>query len=223
MARALSRGLAALALASLCWGIPAGAGAAQGQVPLSDVIQILRVGRMLVAVNANHSAALRVPLQVGESLLERRVRGIVGIALTNRRILAVSTHSGAWQEAAYRIPEHLTASPLLGDRLALIQTNLRVIGFDGGSGNLVERRLGPRERVVGWSVSTNVAVVVTDRRALGLSPFAGGFFAMPIGVHEAVQDLAATGNVASVTTSRRILTFRAPQGAWTSEPASIER
>ena len=81
-----------------------------------------------------------------------------------------SIHSARAGESAPPPP------PLLGDRVALVVTEQRVLGFDGGSRNLVERRLGPREQVLRTEVAANVAVVVTDRRALGLSPFAGGFF-----------------------------------------------
>ena len=46
---------------------------------------------------------------------------------------------------------------MLGDRVALVLTSRRAIGFDGGSGNLVEYRLGPRERLLTNRVGENVA------------------------------------------------------------------
>jgi hypothetical protein len=224
VARTLSGGIRSFLAAALAGlFLPAASAAAPGQVPLNDVLQILQVGRDLVAVNADSSVGLEIPLNLGERVVEQRTRGIVGVALTDRRILAVSTQSGSWQAEPYRISEFVTGSPLLGDRLALIQTNVRVIGFDGGTGNLLERRLGPQERVLRWDVSSNVAVLVTDRRAMGLSPFAGGFFVIDVGVDEPVERVAATGNVATVTTSRRVLTFRASDGLWTSRSTPLAR
>jgi hypothetical protein len=141
-------------------------------------------------------------------------RGRVGVALTDQRVLAVAVGSGAWQEADRHLDEELPGDALLGDRVALIVTSRRILGFDGGSGNLVESRLGIRERVLALRVGENVAVAVTDRRALGLSPMVGGFFEAKLSLAERLESLTAAANLAIVTTDRRVLIFRAPSGSW---------
>ena len=73
---------------------------------------------------------------------------------------------------------------LLGDRVALIVTTQRALGFDGGSANLVEYRLGPQESLLAMRADANVAVVITDRNLLGLSPFTGGFFSTDFHLRE---------------------------------------
>ena len=73
-------------------------------------------------------------------------------------------------------------------------TDRRALGVDGGSGNLVEYRLGPKERLVVSQVGANVAVVVTDRSALGLSPLKGGFFPVKLSVAERIESITAGSN-----------------------------
>ena len=122
--------------------------------------------------------------------------------------------SASWQHTRYQHGEIPPEDAYLGDRVALILTRKRALGFDGGTGNLIEKRLGPGEKLLAFDVSANVAVVVTDRRALGLSPFVGGFFARRISPRERIEEVDASGNLATVLTDRRLLTFRAPLGSW---------
>jgi len=138
----------------------------------------------------------------------------VGVGLTDQRMLAVTTQSAAWQQLGYQRTERPLTSALLGDRVALMVTARRAVGFDGGSGNLVETTLGLRESVLATRVGENVAVVVTDRRAFGVSPFAGGFFEISVLLNERLESVNADSNLATVTTDRRVLIFRAPSGSW---------
>jgi hypothetical protein len=129
-------------------------------------------------------------------------------------MLAVATGSGSWNEAEYQRSEEPPVAPILGDRVGILITNRRALGVDGVSGNLVEYRLLPRERVVVTQVGANVAVVVTDRVALGLSPIKGGFFPVKLDVAERIESITANSNVATLTTDRRVLIFRTPTGTW---------
>jgi len=199
----------------LLLGGPAGAELREpGETPLADVLQLLVLERDVVAVDGLAGTELRERLELGEVVLSAESRGRVGVVLTDRRVLAVAVRSGSWQEARYRRGEAPPAGVFLGEQVALVVTSKRAIGFDGGSGNLVERSLGPRERVLAADASGAVGVIVTDRRALGVSPFAGGFFVTKLRVEETLDAVAATGNFATVRTSRRLLTFQAASGAW---------
>jgi hypothetical protein len=206
-----------LVLGFLAWPVPGHARSAPGETPLEDVLQIVVADRALLALAARSGSGPRAALQRGERVLAQHTRGRVGVALTDRRILAVGVGSAAWQDVRFRSAEELAGEPQLGDRVALVVTNLRVLGFDGGSGNLVQQRLGTRERVLSQATGANVVVVVTDRRALGLSPFAGGFFEVPLSLYEGFEGVEASGNMATVRTSRRLLTFRAPTGIWAEQ------
>ena len=185
-----------------------------GEVPLSDVLQVMVIDRDLIAIDAVGGGQTTLRLRIGENVLWTGARGKVGVGLTDQRMLAVTTRSAAWQQAQYLRTERPLTSALLGDRVALMITARRAIGFDGGSGNLVETTLGLRERVLATRIGENVAVVVTDRRAFGVSPFAGGFFEISVLLNERLESVKADSNFATVTTDRRVLIFRAPSGSW---------
>ncbi len=182
--------------------------------PLADDLQIVVLPQRLLAIDARGGGERELALEIGEKVLWEGVRGRVGMVLTDRRMLAITTESGSWQAERWRRTEPLPDPPLLGGRVGILVTRTRVIGFDGGSGNLVESSVGPHERVVDWSVGQNVAVAVTDRRVLGLSPFRGGFFERSITPGERYGGTKTVANTATVTTSRRLLIFRAPTGTW---------
>lgn len=210
---------AGFALALACLGGLAGPGRGQvratpDEVPLADVLAILQIDRDLVAVDARSGGQLAVRLRLPEEVLWTGSRGRVGVAFTDQRILAVATGSAAWQEENWFREETRPQAALLGDRVALVVTSRRLIGFDGETGNLLESRLGLRERVLAPRAGENVAVAVTDRRALGMSPQVGGFFETPILLEERLESVSAAANLATVTTNRRVLIFRGPFGSW---------
>jgi hypothetical protein len=184
------------------------------EVPLADVLEVFVLDRDLVAVDARGGGQTTTPLRLQEQVAWIGSRGKVGVVLTDQRVLAVAAGSAAWQQADRQLEEVLPSSATLGDRVALVLTSRRAIGFDGGSGNLVESSLGLRERVLAWRTGENAAVVVTDRRALGLSPVVGGFFVRKLYLEERLETVTAGANLATVTTNRRVLIFRSPSGSW---------
>jgi len=206
--------LGALLLAVAAFSAPARAQPVAGEVPLADLLEILAVDRDLLAVDASGGGQTTARLRLDESVVWKGARGKIGVVITDQRILAVATQSASWQEIDYGRTEQRPETALLGDRVALAVTSDRVLGFDGGSGNLVEYRLKPREQVVVARAGANVGVVVTDRRALGLSPFLGGFFPISLGVSERIEDVSAESNLATLTANRRLLIFRALTGTW---------
>lgn len=202
-------------LLGVALALAAGATPAQrGEESLEDVLQIVVVPRRVLSIDAESGGQREIALERNEEVHWKLARGRVGVALTNQRILAVASGSAAWQEARLRGDEQVLGKPRLGQRVALIETPLRVLGFDGHTGNLVESSLGVRESVVSRAVGANVAVAVTDRRALGVTPFRGGFFQVPLQPGEKLQSVEAVSNLATVTTNRRLLTFDATTGFW---------
>lgn len=201
------------ALLALLLALPAAADPPLGAFPLEDRLQLVVLPRSVLSIDGRTGGQREISLELGERVLSTRADGVVGVAVTERRLLAVAVGSGAFQEARFTRGEALVGQPALGDRVALVVTTRRVIGFDGGSGNLVETRLGPRERVVGTAVANSVAVAATGRRALGLSPFRGGFFEVRLDLDERAS-LSASGDIATLATASRLLTFRAASGSW---------
>jgi hypothetical protein len=212
MRRWLKVGVLLLAMAAI--SALARAQSVPGEVPLADVLEILVVDRELLAIDAAGGGQTVARLRLNETVLWKGARGKVGVIITDQRILAVATQSGSWQEVDYGRTELRPESAMLGERVALAITSERVLGFNGGSGNLAEYRLGPRERVIIARAGENVAVVVTDRKALGLSPFLGGFFATPLNLGDQIESVTAESNLATLTAGRRVLIFRATTGTW---------
>jgi len=203
-----------LLLAVAASSSPARAQNVPGEVPLADVLEILVVDRELLAIDAASGGQTVARLRLGETVHWKAARGKIGVIITDQRVLAVATRSASWQNTDYHRTELRPESALLGERVALAVTSERVLGFDGESGNLVEYRLNPREKILMARVGDNVGVVVTDRQALGLSPFLGGFFAVPIGLNDRIEAVSAESNLVTLTGDRRILIFRATTGTW---------
>ena len=201
--------LALLAIATC--GILARAGE---NSPLSPLLELQIVGREVLAIDSENGGQRSERLERGEAVLYTRSQGRVGVIVTDRRLLAISTGSGSFQVSRYRKGEGPPADVLIGDRVALAMMQSRAVGFDGNSHNIVESTIGPREIVLDTVVGANVAMVVTDRRALGLSPDRGGFFELRLRVGEQFQSLSAYANHATLQTSQRLLTFRGPDAAW---------
>jgi hypothetical protein len=205
---------AALLGLSIAFGPWAAGAQFRDETPLADVLEVLVLDRHLVAIDAEGGGQTVIDLRLDEKVLWTGSRGKLGVVITDQRLLAVATRSAAWQQADYQRTEPPPVSALLGDRVALVTTARRIIGFNGGSGNLVETPLGLRETVLARRVGENAAVVVTDRRALGLSPTAGGFFPVDLHLTETIESVQASANFATVTTNRRVLIFRSPTGSW---------
>lgn len=223
MRRLSGAGLRALALlASLAgaaaWLAPSGARAQLGdrldELELADTLEVIVLEREVLAVDAKSGGQLSEALELGESVISSGARGRVGVVVTDRRLLAVGTGSAAWQETRWRRTEAPATDVRLGARVAIATTNARALGFDGRTGNLVERTLGPRERVLDGAAGGNVAVVLTDRRALGVSAYAGGFFETRLRLGESIEELSALASLATLRTSQRLLVFRAQGGSW---------
>jgi hypothetical protein len=204
---------AALLLWLLLLGSTAAAQPAD-EIPLADVLEILELDRQLLAIDARGGGQLALDLRLEERVIWKTARGRVGMVLTDQRVLAVASGSGTWQRIELQNGEQVSGRAQLGDRVGLLLTTRRAIGFDGGSRNLLEASLGLRERVLATAVGRNVAVLVTDRRALGMSPSVGGFFDTPIQLGETIERIEAESNVATVTTNHRLLIFRTPTTSW---------
>jgi hypothetical protein len=194
--------------------VTAAAALAQNQSPLSPLLEVQVLGQELLAIDSEGGGQRSERLERGETVLYKRSQGRVGVVVTDRRLLAIATRSGSWQQARYRNGEPPPVDVEIGDRVALALMKTRAVGFDGGSRNMVESSIGPRETVVDSAVGPNVVVVITDRRALGLSSDRGGFFEVPIRLGEQIQSVTAFANHATLQTSQRLLIFRGPAATW---------
>jgi hypothetical protein len=184
------------------------------QFPLGDLVEILVLENVFIAVDAEAGGTSTVERLLGERVLWTGTRGLVGVILTDERVLAIATRSSTWQEVNYRPGETPAQNAHLGDRLAVVVLPQRTLGFVGPLSRFTELRLGPQEDLRMLSVGANVAVLVTNRSALGLSPDAGGFFPIELQLREKIEQVVTRTNVATIHTDQRVLIFRGPTGTW---------
>ncbi len=210
--------LAGLLLAALLCGA---AGAEPRLGPLEDRVQWVALERELVGIDSASGGEHRAALGVGEQVIDTWVDGEIGIALTNRRLIAVTSNTGGVHEVRFHAGERVLAGPELGDRVALVVTTRRALGFDGGSGNWLESSLGPQERVTAVAVANHVAALATDRRALALSPVRGGFFEVPLALQDAPVQLTASGDLVTLRARARLLVFRASGARWSERAVGL--
>jgi hypothetical protein len=212
------------ALASLLLALAATGASGQGldsDARLADLLDVVVLDREVLAIDAESGGNARISLHLGEDVLQIRSRGRVGVVITDERVLAVGTGAAPWQDVRFERGEQAPPDALLGDRVALVVTSRRAIGFDGVGGRLVEHRFGPHESFVEARTGENVVVVVTSRQALGLSPASVGFREIALQVRERIDSIRATANAATLRTSRRLLVFRGPAARWSEERLSI--
>jgi hypothetical protein len=211
--------LSSAALVACAWLASAGLAAADvfgdEEPEIADVVDVVVLGRELVAFDAVGSGQTVLRLERDEDVRWTGAQGRVGVAITDRRVLAVTPDASSWREERLHLGESPPERAKIGARVALALTAKRALGFDGGSNNWVETRLGVREKIVSARVAENTAVVVTDRRALGLSRQRGGFFEADLNLRERLERVDAKANMATVTTSRRVLLFQGGSGVWT--------
>ena len=199
----------------------AGAGEGAAQVSLYpdelerlDVISIEQDGRNLYAFSSITGNRARARLEVDEIVVFNQSRGRVGIVLTDRRALGV-TVGGNFQEARYRISERAPDYALVSERVALVPTNRRVLGFVGQLGGWIEESFMPGESLEAVRVGASVGIATTNRRALGLAPDLGLFASLRFRLKESLESIEARDTLATLHTDQRILVFSGPRSVWT--------
>jgi hypothetical protein len=192
------------------------------EVPLTDLLEIVVLEGELLAIDANGGGQLSQELHLHEEVVWTGAQGSIGLVITDERLLAVSLASSAWSETRFERTEMRPTHALLGDRVGLVVTNRRALGFESGSSQLFEYRLGPREGVLATRAGENVVVVVTSRKAIGLSP-SGGFAEIRLQLKEELRHVSVRSNVATVRTSRRLLIFRGPSRSWAEQKLELRQ
>ncbi len=181
------------------------------EVPLGDLVQVVTLNNKVIAIDARGGSQETVRLKAKEKVEWTGARGKIGVALTNYRVLAFSADGGAWQELSYTSGEERPDAALLGDRVAMLVTGYRIIGFNGA---FAEARFESTEKLVDSRVGQNVAVAVTTHRALGFANTVSQWVDTPMNSDEQLLSVTAGADFATVTTEHRIRVFRAPSASW---------
>lgn len=188
--------------------------------PLSDQIDIVVIDREVIAIDARGGAERSIELHLREEVGFRGARGIVAAALTSERVLLFAANRG-WLELRWQNGELAPERVLLGERVALLATSMRVIGFNAETGIAIEERVSPREPVLDLAIGANAGAALTSRRLLGLSLNASRLIEEKVSLNEPVESLDAGANIITATTPRRLLIFRATGSSWEERPRRL--
>ncbi len=191
------------------------------EVERLDVLSIQQDGRNLYAFNSLTGSRARVRLEIEEIVLFNESRGRVGIVLTDRRALGL-TVGGNFQEVRYRLAERVPDFAVVSERVALVATTQRVLGFVGKLGGWIEETFPPGESAEALRVGTGVGIVTTNRRALGLAPDVGVFASISFRLKESLESIDAQDTLATLRTDQRIMVFSGPRAAWTFRARDLD-
>ncbi len=182
--------------------------------PPNARIQVQWVDDTLVAVGASAQTA-PFSLGVDEQVREVRSRGSVAAVLTSDRFLAISETAADWLETPFALNEGDEGRLVLSENMVLVDTQDRVLAFDGVANRMIAYDLPAGERVFERAADLNVLVFATEYRAAGLAA-GGDWETVDFAVSEIFRGLNADADRATVQTSTRRLTFSAAAGGWST-------
>jgi len=184
---------------------------------VEDQLDLIQVDRRVILIDAANQRQQEFDLEIGEGVLGLDTQGLVAVVRTTARIMGTTTEIQNWIEMRYRIEER--ANPpqqsFLGDRVALLVLQNRLLGLSTTSRSWQEFAIGPREPRGPVFTGDNLAVVITGRRAIAFSPRISTFVEINLTPNEEIERTQVRDNSATLTTSRRILIFRSTAGQWT--------
>ena len=171
----------------------------------------------MIAVVAGGSSVVR-KLDLGEEVVELQSQGLIGVAVTTRRLLAIEPHAGDFIELRFRISEGPGSIQAfhLRDRLAVVELPTRLVAFTARPAAWFELSLGPGEKPREVLSDENVAAIVTPRRAIGFSPLSNGFVEFVLLPDEDLERSTLSDDSVTLVLPHRILVFRAGDKTWTS-------
>jgi hypothetical protein len=157
-------------------------------------------------------------LELGESIIDLRAQGNVGVAVTSRRLLAIQARAANFTEVRYRVSESPPGGSdlLVQDRLIVAAFPARILAFSPQIADWLEFGLGPGEKPIELFGDENVAVVITPRRAVAFSPLSSGFIEYPLTPGEIPERSTVGDDSVTLVLPHRVLIFRAGDKQWSS-------
>lgn len=178
-----------------------------------EYIQLQVSERGVLAFPDRHPSAA-VDLETGEDILLSEEKGYVGAVVTNRRFLAISSLSGKWLSEPLEHGEENNADLKLGEKIAMLITDKRVIGFTFSGEGFVEYDLPFGSDIAAEDAGENFGIVAMRDRAVGLSSETGRFREMEYEVGETFESLEMATTLALVYTEDNIYSYRGSSGTW---------
>jgi hypothetical protein len=182
-------------------------------------IDMIAQGRNLHAVDGTRVRSLR--LAPREKLLWIATADRLAVAVTDDRIIAITTHWKEWQTRDFGVHESRPVVAEAGDDFVLVVTDDRIIAVSDHGGSFVEKQLGAYETIEDVMVGEQVGLILTDRRAIGFSGRLASLIEERVGIHENLFRARTSFDFATVATSKRLLVFDAPTGGWQARKLAL--
>lgn len=185
--------------------------------PVEDQIDLVEIDNRVLAIDARNGRTREVKLEIGEKVIALDSRGLVAVIRTSARVLAIGTRLADFLEERYRVGERamLPGAAYLGDRVAVVALDNRLLGMSTTTSSWLELDIGPQEQFGEFYTETNVVAVTTQRRAIALAPRLSKFAVINLTPSERIVGVSTNESSITLTTPRRILIFRAGGGGWT--------
>ncbi len=171
----------------------------------------------MIAVVAGGASVVR-KLELGEAVVELQSQGLIGVAITTRRMLAIHPRAGDFAELRFRISEGpgSIGALHLRDRLLIAELPTRLVAFTARPASWYQLSLGPGEKPREVLSDENVAAIVTPRRAIGFSALSNGFVEFTLLPTEDLERSTVSDDSVTLVLPHRILVFRAGDKRWSS-------
>lgn len=192
----------------LLWGAPT------GLADTLDYIDLQVIGKEIFAARSSGSTT-SIRLEGREQITRLEARGRMGIALTDRRLLAVTQHSG-WQERRLHASDGVPAL-VVSPNTAVAITRRRILGVAAAGGGIDAVRFKSGEAVIARGAGELASAVVTDRRVLAFVHTGFGRREIELRAGEDFEELRVRDAAITVRTSRRLLVLDPFFGTWRAE------
>ncbi|HKJ98127.1 MAG TPA: hypothetical protein VJ959_04335 [Desulfotignum sp.] len=182
-----------------------------------EYLQLQRNENRILAFSGR-KPSVAVDLEIGEKVRLSEEKGHVGAVLTNKRFLAISSMSGKWVSEPLISGEVNTAGLTVGEKVAMVVTDRRIIGFTPMKEGFIAYDLPIGTEVRARDAGENFAIVAMSERAVGLSSETGNFRDIEFDIGESFTFLEMATTLALVHTEDNIYAYRGASGTWSIRP-----
>jgi hypothetical protein len=207
----ISRPIALVMLLVCC---ASGAGAEESAI--DQLVDVHHIGTQLIATRSERSSAV-MELMRDEDVVWIGAFGNLGGAVTTRRLLVVTPVSSSWREKSLALAEGGTSRIERSSNLILLDTGIRILGFDALAGSFFEWSYPLADQVVAMATDRRVAAIVFRHQVVGYAAGRGVFGTADLQLRETLSSVSAKSELATIVTSKRVLSFRTQTASWSEE------
>jgi hypothetical protein len=183
---------------------------------IDQLVDVHQIGRQLIATRSERTSAV-MELMRDEEVVWIGAFGNLGGAVTTRRLLVVTPVSSGWRDKTLTLAEGGSSRIERSSNLILLDTGIRILGFDALAGAFFEWSYPLADQVIAIAADRRVAAIVFRQKVVGYAAGSGAFGTANLQLRETFYSLSAKSELATIVTSRRVLSFRTRTASWSEE------